>query len=91
MKDPTRIKADLPHTWPVFFAQHGSFTTVQQLTIPALLTGRSALVMAATASGKTEAVIAPLLEQCVRVQRGGRDQEAGLFILKGRADILNFN
>ncbi|MFQ5422132.1 MAG: DEAD/DEAH box helicase, partial [Anaerolineae bacterium] len=47
----------------LFFARHGRFTPIQQQAIPPILGGRDALVIAATASGKTEAVIAPLLEQ----------------------------
>ena len=60
---PADVKAALPHTWPVFFARHGNFTPVQQQAIPSILAGKSTLVIAATASGKTEAVLAPLLER----------------------------
>lgn len=60
---PTALKDRLPHTWPVFFARHGSFTPAQVAAIPPILDGRHALVMAATAAGKTEAAVAPLLER----------------------------
>ncbi|MDQ4075174.1 MAG: DEAD/DEAH box helicase [Chloroflexota bacterium] len=63
MSNPLDLKAQLPHTWAPFFARHGNFTEVQQQAIPAILRGQNALVMAATASGKTEAVMAPLLER----------------------------
>jgi ATP-dependent Lhr-like helicase len=65
MVDPLTLKAQLPHTWPVFFARHGHFTAVQQQAIPPILAGHDTLVVAATASGKTEAAIAPLLERHV--------------------------
>lgn len=58
-----QIKDKIPHTWPLFFARHGQFTPVQQQTIPLVLDGRDILVVSATATGKTEAVIAPLLER----------------------------
>lgn len=58
-----QLKAQLPRTWPVFFAGHGSFTEVQRRAIPVVLAGHDTLVVAATASGKTEAALAPLLER----------------------------
>lgn len=57
------VKSLIPHTWPLFFARYGQFTAAQQQAIPPIVAGRDALVIAATASGKTEAVIAPLLER----------------------------
>ncbi|MEZ4860895.1 MAG: DEAD/DEAH box helicase [Caldilineaceae bacterium] len=63
MSTPAALKELLPHTWPAFFARHGNFTTVQQLAIPEILAGRHTLVMAATAAGKTEAALAPLVER----------------------------
>ncbi|MCP4167703.1 MAG: DEAD/DEAH box helicase [Chloroflexi bacterium] len=80
MNDPARIKANLPHTWPVLFSRHGSFTTVQAQAIPPILDGHNTLVIAATASGKTEAVLAPLLER--HVLAAGRYQgQRGLKLL----------
>lgn len=60
-----QLKARLPRTWPVFFARHGSFTEVQRRAIPVVLAGHDTLVVAATASGKTEAALSPLLERHV--------------------------
>ncbi len=57
------VKSRIPHTWSLFFAKHGRFTPIQQQTIPPILDGEDVLAIAATASGKTEAVIAPLLER----------------------------
>ncbi len=57
------LKSSLPHTWPVFFARHGNFTEAQRQAIPPILAGHPTLIMAATAAGKTEAALAPLLER----------------------------
>lgn len=63
MLPATAVKQQIPHTWPLFFARHGRFTPVQQQTIPLIVRGDNCLVMAPTASGKTEAILAPLLER----------------------------
>ena len=61
--DHAELKSQLPHTWSAFFAHFGRFTTVQLQAIPPILAGKNVLVSAATASGKTEAALAPLLER----------------------------
>lgn len=58
-----QLQQQLPRTWPVFFARHGNFTPIQQQAIPPILAGENTLISAATASGKTEAALAPLLER----------------------------
>ncbi|MEZ4594804.1 MAG: DEAD/DEAH box helicase [Chloroflexota bacterium] len=63
MLTPLEVKDRIPRTWPLFFARHGRFTPIQQQAIPPILDGHDTLVIAATASGKTEAVLAPLLER----------------------------
>lgn len=60
------IKARLRRTWPAFFERHGNFTPTQVAAIPHLLDGESVILSAPTASGKTEAVIAPLVERHCR-------------------------
>lgn len=57
------LKGRLPRAWPAFFERHGNFTTVQMLALPALLDGANVIICAATASGKTEAAVAPLIER----------------------------
>lgn len=57
------LKARLPRTWPAFFERHGTFTNAQLATIPRLLDGHNVMLCAPTASGKTEAAVAPLIER----------------------------
>ncbi len=71
----------LHHTWSSFFARHGSLTPVQQEAIPSIVDGNNTLVIAPTASGKTEAVIAPLLERHVLGAEAPPSGEPALRIL----------
>lgn len=57
------IARQLVRTWPAFFSKFGRLTDVQRQVIPALLEGNNLLISSATASGKTEAVCAPLFER----------------------------
>jgi ATP-dependent Lhr-like helicase len=79
------LKARLPRTWSVLFARHGGFTAVQRQAIPTLLAGRDTLVIAPTASGKTEAVVAPLLERHVLGVDGPPAQLRLLYVCPTRA------
>lgn len=60
--DRLALKKKLGRTWSVFFERHGNFTPIQLVAIPPLLEGENAMICAPTASGKTEAVIVPLIE-----------------------------
>ncbi|MHB8626190.1 MAG: DEAD/DEAH box helicase [Aggregatilineales bacterium] len=57
------LKARLERSWPVFFAAHGNFTAIQLAAIPKVLDGHNVVMCAATAGGKTEAALAPLIER----------------------------
>ena len=72
LSDRLALKARLPRTWPAFFERHGNFTAVQVAVIPAVLDGQNVIVGAATASGKTEAVVAPLIERYCSPDRSHR-------------------
>ncbi|MCK4673086.1 DEAD/DEAH box helicase, partial [candidate division WOR-3 bacterium] len=59
------IKNRLARTWIPFFSRFGKFTLVQELTIPHILNRENVVVISPAASGKTEAVIAPLIENLI--------------------------
>jgi ATP-dependent Lhr-like helicase len=56
------IRRRLSHTWTAFFSRFGRLTEVQRRTIPLVLERFSLTVSAPTATGKTEAIVAPLAE-----------------------------
>ncbi len=57
-----QLKEKLPHTWDALFARFGRFTEIQARAIEPLLAGNNCVLVSATASGKTEAALAPLIE-----------------------------
>lgn len=85
MADPTRVKERLAHTWEAFFARFGRFTEIQAQAIEPLLEGRNCVLVSATASGKTEAALAPLIERYKQTSQGERASLAILHIVPTRA------
>lgn len=59
------IAHGLARTWDPFFARFGRLTAPQRAAIPPILAGEDVLLCAATASGKTEAACAPLVERLI--------------------------
>ena len=64
--DEARIRAALVCTWHAFFARFPRLREIQKAAIVPILNGNSAVVKAPTASGKTEAIMAPVLERLLR-------------------------
>lgn len=60
--ETTHIKNKLRKTWVPFFGRFGKLNEVQLASIPYLLSGENVIISSPTASGKTEAVFAPLVE-----------------------------
>jgi ATP-dependent Lhr-like helicase len=84
--NPQALKAALPRTWGPFFGRHGNFTAAQLAAIPAVLAGENVLLAAPTASGKTEAALAPLIERHLPPLRPAHSL-AVLYLLPTRALI----
>ena len=55
----------LYRTWPSFFSRFGRLTAIQRKAIPVIYSGQDILLCATTASGKTEAVCAPVIEKAL--------------------------
>jgi ATP-dependent Lhr-like helicase len=65
------LKLQLKRTWQTFFVRFGHFQEIQAHAIPVVLSGKNAVLVSSTASGKTEAVIAPLCERILSENRTG--------------------
>jgi ATP-dependent Lhr-like helicase len=61
-KTDKNLKQQLKYSWVPFFARFGRLTPIQRLTIPKVLEGKNVIVSSPTATGKTEAIIAPVSE-----------------------------
>ena len=76
------IRERLKYAWTPFFTRFGRLTPIQVATIPPILDGKNVIVASPTASGKTEAVIAPVAE---RFRNEGWQGLAVLYIVPTRA------
>lgn len=69
---PEEIRAALKRTWVPFFSRFGRLTPIQVQAVPRILAGENVVVISPAATGKTEAVIAPALENIKPQNRPGR-------------------
>lgn len=69
------MRAALPHTWFPFFARFPRPTAVQLAAWQPLVAGQDAVVCSPTATGKTEAVLAPLVERVLFAADAGAARE----------------
>jgi len=63
ISDQIKLKKKLKRTWTTFFGRYGKLFPIQLKAIPIVLKGKNAIIVSSTASGKTEAVVAPLIER----------------------------
>ncbi len=61
-----RIRERLPCTWVPFFSRFGKLTDIQRETIPLIIDGLNVVVTSPKATGKTEAVLAPVVERWLK-------------------------
>jgi ATP-dependent Lhr-like helicase len=77
------VRRRLRRAWAPFFGRFGRLLPIQIEAIPAILDGRDAVLSAPTASGKTEAALAPLAE---RMAADSRERDMGvIYIVPTRA------
>ena len=77
-----KIRHRLKYAWMPFFSRFGRLTSIQEETIPKILDGANVVVASPTASGKTEAVVAPIAERFVSERWNGL---AILYVVPTRA------
>lgn len=61
-----KLRRGLRQTWQPFYGRFGRLTAIQLAAMPPLMSGRDVLICAPTATGKTEAAVAPLTERMLR-------------------------
>ena len=69
MLDEARARRRLFHTWHAFFGRFGRLTQTQKKAIGPIVDGKSVVLCAPTASGKTEAVMGPAIEGLMQADR----------------------
>ncbi|MEM4409411.1 MAG: DEAD/DEAH box helicase [Candidatus Caldarchaeum sp.] len=62
VEDTLEIKKQLKRAWNTFFGRFGKLLPIQIEAIPVVLQQKNAVLCSPTASGKTEAVVAPIAE-----------------------------
>lgn len=70
---------------PAFFGGFRELREIQRRAVPPILSGRNVLVASATASGKTEAILAPLIARTLAEAQGGMTRVRVLLIAPTRA------
>lgn len=86
---PEHIKEKLNRTWMPFFSRFGSLTPVQELTIPHVLNRENVVVISPAASGKTEAVIAPLIENLLKDAKGEQINDLRIIYISPTRALVN--
>ncbi len=64
-----RARDLLQHTWHGFFGRFGRLTATQKVAIGPIRAGEPVVLCAPTASGKTEAVLGPLVDRLIAADR----------------------
>ena len=80
------VKKLLPHTYYAFFAEFPKLTAIQQRATQPILEGKSCLLIAPTASGKTQAYMAPLIQ---RYYQELRSQSGCLLVISPTLSLIH--
>ena len=85
MENDTKIVKSLGTVGTAFFGSFRELRDIQRRAIPPIRSGRDVLVTSATASGKTEAILAPLVARTLKQVPGGAPRVRILLIAPTRA------
>ncbi|RAL22939.1 hypothetical protein DL240_08590 [Lujinxingia litoralis] len=83
-----QARAALPHTWHAFYARFGNLRPAQRQAVAPVVAGRDTLVGAPTASGKTEALMAPLAQRLLS-RRNAPDGQVRLLVISPTRALCN--
>ena len=81
------VRSLLPRTWHAFYGRFGRLREVQRLAAGPVVGGADVLVGAPTASGKTEALLAPLLERVLAL--GGEGDGPRVLVVSPTRALVN--
>jgi len=84
--DPARLRSLIPTAWHPFLARFNAPTPIQVLGIPPIMAGHPTLLIAPTASGKTEAYAAPVAE---KIASGPESRELAGWIVSPTRALVN--
>lgn len=87
--DAATIKSRLKYTWVPFFSRFGRFLPIQEMTIPHILAGRNVVAISPSASGKTEAVIAPIIENTLATMKQETGQGLRILYISPTRALVN--
>ncbi len=85
MTSDSDIVRSLGMVGTAFFGSFRELREIQRRAVPPIRSGRNVLVASATASGKTEAILAPLIARTLNQARGGAPRVRVLLIAPTRA------
>lgn len=81
MTPEAEVRRLLPRTWFPFFSRFGRLTEVQVRSIPLIVAGKNLVIISPSASGKTEAVTAPVVERVLQAVSRKPSAVSGLAVL----------
>ena len=90
-RDEVCVRASLICTWHAFFARFPRLRDIQKKAILPILDGESVVVKAPTASGKTEAIMAPVLERLLQKRRERLPSQSTASVQPGKSAVTWFD
>ena len=83
------LRKKLKRTFNHFFCRYGKFLEIQSEAIPVVLNGKNAIIVSATATGKTESVVAPLVERVFKEHIKEKSNELMVLYISPTRALVN--